>query len=63
MTRREGERVTGAIFPTGARRCPWFSRWAYWSGFWRPVVLCLVIAECRHIGRGMVGRARTGWDA
>lgn len=63
MTSREGEGFTGAIFPTGARRWPWRSRWACWSAFWRPGGLCLAIAECRHVGREVVGWGRTGWDA
>ena len=59
VTSREGEGVTGAIFPTGARRWPWLSRWACWSAFWRLVGPCLATAECRPVGREVVGRAST----
>ena len=55
VTSREGEEFTGAIFPTGAWRWPWLSRWACWSAFWRSVALCLAIAECCPVGR-------VGWD-
>lgn len=59
MTSREGEGVTGAIFPTGARRWPWLSRWASRSAVGRLVELCLAIDECRPVGRKVVGGART----
>lgn len=63
VTSREGEGVTGAIFPTGARTWLWLSRWASRSAFWRLVGLCLAIAECRPVGRDVVERARTEKDA
>lgn len=63
VTSREGDGVTGAIFPTGARRWPWLSRWASWSAFRWMVGLCLEIVECRPVGRTVVGRPRTGKDA
>lgn len=63
VTSREGEGVTGAIFPTGAWRWLWLSRWASWSAFWRLFGLCLAIAECRPVGRDVVERPRTEKDA
>lgn len=58
----EGERVTGAIFPTGARRRRGISRWACWSEFWRPDELCLGLAECCAIMGEEEGKRRTGWE-
>lgn len=55
VTSREGEGVAGAIFPTGARKWPWLSWWAYWRAFWRLVRLCLAIAECRPWGGKSLG--------
>lgn len=62
MITREGEGVTGAIFPTGARRWPWISRWACRSASWRPDGLCLMIADCRLTGREFEGTRRTRWE-
>jgi hypothetical protein len=58
---REGNRVMGAIFPTGLMWNPWSSRWPCRSVYRRPDGPCLSIAECYFIGRLEEGRraART----
>lgn len=58
MIAREGNRVMGAIFPTG--RCvgrPWRSGRASQSVCRRPDGPCLAIAECYFIGREDEGRS------